>query len=561
MRQNSSSYLSSPYGSNRPQKTTRNLSNSELQDIAEAMQKTDNPDLQSVSDVESFLDWYRNIFGQIALEILIADCKDAVKKKEYKKLLEIINGTQRFPKSYSIDQAEMLIDEYEKEFENLNKDAVQTQEDLPYEVEAIAFGEIVNFVDSLEDRLAQLVVNGDISAEEARVAIDELRDIDASKFATLFAEDIEHMGKQVQNFALSDFENLSHSINSLEVPERVSSLVDLADNEIVTFGQVQTMFKDVELSIDKMVEKGEITVGQAVDLVSKFEDTPVSNVGELTQAGQAVLAAIEGRQVVQSPVENVVETNGVGSRFGEDGFIAPGEFRSEDQPGVVSQNVDGTLVDVPVLSDPAMTNDSVVADSVASQAPVQQAPVQTPAPARAQAETTVQLGMKSPTQTQQAPPQRDTTQDVPVSLSKGPSANNDVVDSRAGTPAGPQNQPQQSNDRGTQPAPQNKTQEPAQNRTETENPVGINRASSRGQQEKPTEPGANLAKDESSPVKNIVDEKADFTKPLSCCANPGAACAACPMGQNIPMETGVSLQGLGTRSLDPISQVPVAGSF
>ncbi|HQZ14968.1 MAG TPA: hypothetical protein PLT55_03920, partial [Acidimicrobiia bacterium] len=236
MRQNSSSYLSSPYGSNRPQKTTRNLSNSELQDIAEAMQKTDNPDLQSVSDVESFLDWYRNIFGQIALEILIADCKDAVKKKEYKKLLEIINGTQRFPKSYSIDQAEMLIDEYEKEFENLNKDAVQTQEDLPYEVEAIAFGEIVNFVDSLEDRLAQLVVNGDISAEEARVAIDELRDIDASKFATLFAEDIEHMGKQVQNFALSDFENLSHSINSLEVPERVSSLVDLADNEIVTFG-------------------------------------------------------------------------------------------------------------------------------------------------------------------------------------------------------------------------------------------------------------------------------------------------------------------------------------
>ena len=561
MRQNSSSYLSSPYGSNRPQKTTRNLSNSELQDIAEAMQKTDNPDLQSVSDVESFLDWYRNIFGQIALEILIADCKDAVKKKEYKKLLEIINGTQRFPKSYSIDQAEMLIDEYEKEFENLNKDAVQTQEDLPYEVEAIAFGEIVNFVDSLEDRLAQLVVNGDISAEEARVAIDELRDIDASKFATLFAEDIEHMGKQVQNFALSDFENLSHSINSLEVPERVSSLVDLADNEIVTFGQVQTMFKDVELSIDKMVEKGEITVGQAVDLVSKFEDTPVSNVGELTQAGQAVLAAIEGRQVVQSPVENVVETNGVGSRFGEDGFIAPGEFRSEDQPGVVSQNVDGTLVDVPVLSDPAMTNDSVVADSVASQAPVQQAPVQTPAPARAQAETTVQLGMKSPTQTQQAPPQRDTTQDVPVSLSKGPSANNDVVDSRAGKPAGPQNQPQQSNDRGTQPAPQNKTQEPAQNRTETENPVGINRASSRGQQEKPTEPGANLAKDESSPVKNIVDEKADFTKPLSCCANPGAACAACPMGQNIPMETGVSLQGLGTRSLDPISQVPVAGSF
>ena len=121
--------------------TAPKLSAQDFETISQAFKELNELGINSFTSLEAYIDWYRNVFGQLALEMLLEDCRKALREKDYKKLLAIMSAmaiTHRAhtgsiisidePKAIEPIEVEQLLMEYEMYFDELEIEEIVLEE-------------------------------------------------------------------------------------------------------------------------------------------------------------------------------------------------------------------------------------------------------------------------------------------------------------------------------------------------------------------------------------------------------------------------------------------------
>jgi|GEM_PF-6105742 len=252
-------------------KSTPELSAQDLEAITEAFKVLKDLGVNSFSSVEAYVEWYRNVFGELALEILLEDCKKALREKDYKKMLAVVAAMAANHKKITVVQeaakisqnpevvvestfeqavetvrpdiaeeftdiekptvAEEFADLSEQEIESLLKEyeqyfdeheieeiAIDEKQKLFDESGHVSFGEISKLVTSVETHLAALVVSGELSEQEASELITELKEIEVGKFATLSEDELEVVLSELPTF---DIEQVREFVENVQARENI----------------------------------------------------------------------------------------------------------------------------------------------------------------------------------------------------------------------------------------------------------------------------------------------------------------------------------------------------
>ncbi len=351
----------------------------------------DNP----FTSVDAFIEWYINVFGQLALEMLIEDCKKALKEKDYKKMLAIatalaskskirtqpetttaqvpttevfnsetfeayleeidelkiiqeqepelisleVHEPQIFDESEIPDveiedkdlvadvivpaavaeaispeselapdieiteeDVEKILSEYELYFNETELEALDLEETGRVFDESghISFGEISDLVSSVENRLDDLVEQGDLTEEQAAEILAELKDIEVGKFASLEKSEVEQIISELPMRDIEDIQNLVNNIDARESVELVQASKMFGEEGFLnldsdafkfrvgepelTFAQMEAQTQQFEAELIGLVENGTITSDQAYMLRDAVDKAPVDQAHTLSEA-------------------------------------------------------------------------------------------------------------------------------------------------------------------------------------------------------------------------------------------------------------------------------------
>lgn len=317
---------SSKYSGKNKKKSSGNLSPEDLQALVEVASAQGDGNAISISSLEEYLTWYLNIYGQIALEIFIEDCKKALREKDYKKLLEVISTMQSRSKNFlevevesptpektdlTPERLNTILEEYEIYFNELGIEEFVKEEGQNFdETGHVSFSQVVELVGAFESQIENLVKNGDLEQEKAEEIIAELKEIEVGKFSSLGENEIEEIIEKLPHLDAEEINAVIQDIGERENLELVESSKifgeagfvsfdenlnewrnSTADKNFAEINEVQAQF---EAELVHMVETGKITSDQAYELRDKFVNAPVEQVEVIGDEIYSVLQNDQG---------------------------------------------------------------------------------------------------------------------------------------------------------------------------------------------------------------------------------------------------------------------------
>lgn len=307
------------FGSGRTDARPR-LSARDYEAISTAFNELKELGVESFTSLESYIEWYRNVFGQLALEMLIEDCKKALRDKDYKKMLAIV-ATLATAHRQTLDtpapvkeeleietppltlgEIELLLSEYEKYFDEIEMGELVADEieKVLNEDRFISFEEVSNLVNSVESHLANLVNVGELTEDQAQEIIIELKDIEVGKFCSLSAEELEATMSELPFLTVDEIKQLVQNFElreNIEINEAAKmfgedGFLDLGadifniskSNAELTFAEIQGRASEFEAKLVELVESGKISSDQAYELRDKFRSAPIELTPEIAEA-------------------------------------------------------------------------------------------------------------------------------------------------------------------------------------------------------------------------------------------------------------------------------------
>lgn len=332
----------------------------------------------SFTNVADYLDWYRNIYGELALQMLLEELSSAVKKKDRKKLLLLL-GQNKFSKTKESVEEEIVLEQkaYIPSFEKLEI------ADIPQEILA-ATPENLNIseIEKLDAAQIEAYVNqllSDLKVDNVFVLsalADKLSNIENLNEDELLLDEAGYM-------SLDEMGKLVSSLKERLIGSKENVISDPLNNKVLDADNVRAELIEAVNSIDhetlnSRIEELETAINQmsssvpadAKVAISKAEfDTIVNNIAADTPNVQVdrVISEIHDRfnSVVQ---ENSVS---VSSSTPSNSFDAAQSASSIDTPVIQRDSLSRSF------SDPATQS---VSTSVGS-APTYTAPVTQSAPA------------------------------------------------------------------------------------------------------------------------------------------------------------------------------------
>ncbi len=291
---------------NRPKKKLP-LVDLDLNKIGKALAKLKGSDAPALSDLETYFEWYRNVFGEVALELLLDDCRDALRERDYEELLNVINQVLALHSNHKKQAiAEPTFQKVPFKAERrlgiaamagIQSISEMTIESAEYtKQETRTFGEIAAVVSAWEIRLAELVAAGDITQEEAAALVEDIRNIEIDKFAQLTLEEYKNILTMAKRMDYRDIEEAVFMLDTAVVRTSDHTERMMGEEGFTTFAEVSTLFKEVNEKLNELVESGDITISQAVDVAMKLADSRVSDLREIAKGAERILELESGKQ-------------------------------------------------------------------------------------------------------------------------------------------------------------------------------------------------------------------------------------------------------------------------
>lgn len=245
-------------------------------------------EVASFTNVADYLDWYRNIYGELALQMLLEELSSAVKKKDRKKLLLLL-GQNKFSKTIESVEEEFVLEQkafvpsFEKlEVTDIPQDIMAaTPKDLKIaEIEKLDSVQIEAYVDQL---LSDLKVD---NVFVLSALADKLSNIENLNEDELLLDEAGYM-------SLDEMGKLVSSLKERLIGSKENVISDPLNNKVLDADNVRADLIKAVNSIDhetlnSRIEQLETAINQmsssvpadAKVAISKAEfDTIVNNIG------------------------------------------------------------------------------------------------------------------------------------------------------------------------------------------------------------------------------------------------------------------------------------------
>ena len=307
----------------------------------------------SFTNVADYLDWYRNIYGELALQMLLEELSSAVKKKDRKKLLLLL-GQNKFSKTKESVEEEIVLEQkaYIPSFEKLEI------ADIPQEILA-ATPENLNIseIEKLDAAQIEAYVNqllSDLKVDNVFVLsalADKLSNVQSLNEDELLLDEAGYM-------SLDEMGKLVSSLKERLIGSKENVISDPLNNKVLDADNVRAELIEAVNSIDhetlnSRIEELETAINQmsssvpadAKVAISKAEfDTIVNNIAADTPNVQVdrVISDIHDR------FNSVVQENSVSeaSSTPSNSFDAAQSASSIDTPVIQRDSLSLSLIHI-----------------------------------------------------------------------------------------------------------------------------------------------------------------------------------------------------------------------
>lgn len=234
-----------------------------------------------IESIEEYLRSYENVFGIIALELLIEECLEKLKNREYKKLLELLSIFMNAKK-------ESLAVE-EKDLPPLNIEGSITPKTVG---ESLTIDELHEIARCIEVRLAELVFSNEINLDEAQSLIENFYDLSPAEICMYTDEILEMLIENVHELKANELVGLIYSFQSkpiklensktqttttLLTPKTISLDQALSTEHEYTLGEHITHLKEIEKALQRLEDIGAITQDQAEQIFESLNRIPFAS--------------------------------------------------------------------------------------------------------------------------------------------------------------------------------------------------------------------------------------------------------------------------------------------
>ncbi len=320
----------------------REVADDKIDEIVKELSELQENGVRSFINLESYLRWYKNVYGLIALELMIEECREAIKQKKNKELLAIINKLAQMRQQHArytgevvdfsaeddknvlaplpgmsadleeldTEQVQAIIAEYEQYFSELDIESIvnaAAKRNLGEEG-FVSFDEIAALIKSVEERLTLLVDAGEITQEKADLIIEMANALDVRRFTDMTLQEQKELITQIATLDVDQVRDLIIEINERE-------LVVTADERLfdeagfVSFDEMAVLIKSVEERMALLVEAGEITQEKAQVIIDMVNDIDLERFADMSHLEKKELIASIAELDVDQVRDMIIEVN------------------------------------------------------------------------------------------------------------------------------------------------------------------------------------------------------------------------------------------------------------